>query len=181
MSNSYRAKGFTLIELMVVVVIIGLLAAIAIPALDRNVKRSKTSEAVLNLRRIFDGAVTSYQATQTDRQGEEMNPHFPETTEPTPAENSCCVTDPGNGVCEADSQTFVDGTWHEINFSLSDPHRYWYTFLSAGTGNSAQFTARANGNLNCDGRFSTFERIGYVELNGQIQGAGSVYINKPLE
>ena len=77
MSNSYRAKGFTLIELMVVVVIIGLLAAIAIPALDRNVKRSKTSEAVLNLRGYSMVAVTSYQATQTDRQGEELNPHFP--------------------------------------------------------------------------------------------------------
>ena len=37
--------GFTLVELMIVVVILGILAAVAIPAFTRYVKRSKTSEA----------------------------------------------------------------------------------------------------------------------------------------
>jgi len=181
MSKPSLQKAFTLIELMIVVVIVGLLASVAIPAFDRNVRRSKTSEAVLNLRRIYDGAVNSYQETQTDRVGQELNPHFPSSTDPTPSENSCCDTNPEHGVCLADTRAFSDGTWHEINFSLSDPHRYWYTFVSDGTGNSAIFSARANGNLNCDGRYSTFERIGYVELNGDIQGAASVFMRNPLE
>ncbi len=57
-----RNTGFTLIELMIVVAIIGILAVIAVPSFLRYQLRAKRSEAYANLEAIAK-AETSYYAT----------------------------------------------------------------------------------------------------------------------
>ena len=59
--------GFTLVEIMIVVAIIALLAAIAVPGFLRSRKRSQAT-AILNDARIIDGAIDQY-AIENNRKG----------------------------------------------------------------------------------------------------------------
>src|SRR6266478_283293 len=62
-----KRGGFTLVEIMIVVAIIALLAAIAVPNFLRSRKRSQATQVLEDLR-IIDSAVDQY-AIETNKSG----------------------------------------------------------------------------------------------------------------
>lgn len=60
MKSLLRQKGFTLVELMVVVAIIGLLSAVAIPSFKKYQAKAKVSEAKLQLSALYTAETAFY-------------------------------------------------------------------------------------------------------------------------
>ena len=60
-----KSKGFTLIEIIVVLIILGVLASVALPSLFKCIERSRASEAVVSLKHVadyMDSCITSGQS-----------------------------------------------------------------------------------------------------------------------
>ena len=62
----HRGAGFTLVEIMIVVAIIGLLAAIAIPNFVKNRNTAQASACIVNMKQI-DSAIDQYAVENNKR------------------------------------------------------------------------------------------------------------------
>jgi type IV pilus assembly protein PilA len=168
-------SGFTLLELMIVVAIIGILAAVAIPSFMKYIYKARSAEARTHLEKIGAGARTYYLDERPAPTGIAPLPRqFPDAIATTPV-LSCCLT---GGKCLAESTQWDDPVWTALHFAVSDPHFYRYEFLSDGIMSDATFTGRAYGDLDCDGIESTFEIQGMVNYLGNDMSSGGAVARK---
>lgn len=145
------AHGFTLVELMVVVAIIGLLSSVAIPSFSRYIRRSRTVEATMNLRRLFDSASAYYMSEKADATGRILPRQFPTTIPWSPDLSACCGW-PSNKCAPGGKDNYgltynqffsattssaggytawSDPRWQALNFGVEDPHYFQYEALAA--------------------------------------------------
>lgn len=180
MSIRKRLKGgFTLVELMIVVAIVGVLAVLAVYGVRKYIANAKTAEAKNAVGQIGKDAATALEreiiapavlaggataalnrrlclsasapvpAGAADIKGQKYQPN------PLPLQdyNKDSAT-PGMGfAC--------------LKFEMSTPQYYMYNYESDATTSTigTVITATANGDLNGDGTLSTFR------LAGEMQGA----------
>jgi prepilin-type N-terminal cleavage/methylation domain-containing protein len=186
-------KGFTLIELMIVVAILAILAVVAVPAFIKYMRRAKTTEAIDELDKIYKGAALYYSTPHVNAAGEKLDCQFPTNQAPTPVEGTCCSSaglggpdDNNDDRCDSDPDVWTTDTWSAINFQITDEHYFVYAFDASGTLDSAGFTTTANADLDCDGTQSTFQRMAFGDPQANkaecsLRGSAAFYVEKETE
>jgi len=185
-------RGFTLIELMIVVAIIGILAVLAIYGVSRYLKSAKTAEATNNIGAIEKNATEAL--TREKMSGSYVAPGT--------------STSFGYGFCASEATTIpaavpagakytsgagdwskgkgagsagVDIGFYCLKFSVDQPQYYAYGYTATGTGTAVGDKIRIDAFGNLDGNTTTSD----FQLDGQIasqSGATSlVWAPKALE
>ncbi len=183
-------KGFTLIELMIVVAILAILSVVAVPAFIKYMRRAKTTEAIDQLDKVYKGAAVYYSTPKIDNLGVKVDCQFPANQGVTPIQGTCCSgagpdTD-NDDRCDADPTVWSTPVWSALSFQINDQHYFVYDFASAGTLAAAAFTAGAYGDLDCDTVTSTFQRMGFGDPTARpsecsLTGAAAPYVENETE
>ena len=116
-----QRAGFTLVEIMIVVAILGLLAAIAIPSYVRARARSQATACINNLRQI-EAAVQQVAIEQGKHVGDVIN--YPDDITPYIKLNSSGSIPPcpANGIYSLQSVGAIPQAQCSLSTTVNPPH-----------------------------------------------------------
>jgi prepilin-type N-terminal cleavage/methylation domain-containing protein len=175
-----QARGFTLIELMVTIAILGILAALAIPAFTAYVARSKTAEVSANINVMFKASSTYYLSGLAGKGiGSNISGYCTiGSAGPRPAT-------PGKS-----KVPFVaDNNFKALGFHIADFVYFSYGITTAGATSACGFakntasiyTFYANGDLDGDGILSKFELATGSDASNLLYHSRGFYISNEME
>jgi len=148
-------RGFTLLELMVVLMLVGVLGSVAVPTYLEYMRDAKTGEAAPNLISIKKGAVLYFHAKRQNADGSASNQFL----------DTAICTSSGNLVGMRQKylpSDFGPGTdFKQLNFNISEPHFYKYCYV----GDKLGFVISATASLDL-ANDSVYTVSGYTDANG---------------